>query len=378
MQWLEQADLLKIHGTAISIGLSGKRALLLGGLPIGYVAQLPSEVDPSSQLLSDLQSMNTSPRIVGNVIPIESWLLNAAYHSANYPDLRRLFEAQADEVATKGHHDAEGRDPTADSLGLPLDFEQIDERVIFTNDLLPIDFLAAAQNVASSVARLIVLRFDNGQPKLRLSGDRVQYLGTGWLLGQAHIVTNHHVVNARDPLEADASESDLQLQGQNTLVQFDFDSENADVTEQTVAKLVYSNQQLDYAILKLSEATKRNPLTLWPNEVTLPSDQIIPVNIVQHPGGAPKQIGMRNNLAARITDTDLAYFTDTKGGSSGAPVCNDQWQVIALHKAAARTFGVLEFQGKTTEWVNIGTRIDRIIEDLKLNDHALWESISLG
>lgn len=375
MHWLDQVDLLKVHDTAISVGLHDKRALLLGGLPINYVAQLPDQADPSSQLLSDLQSMNKSTLIAGGVIPLESWLLNAGYHSAIYPDARRCFEIEADKVAKKGHFDSEGSGSTAEPLVSPLDFKLVNEREIFRNDLLPIGFLAAAQKVASSVARLIVPRFDNGQPKFRLSGERVRYLGTGWLLDQSHIMTNHHVMNARDSLEADASESDLQLQGQNTLVQFDFDSEDADMNEQTVTKLVHSNKQLDYAILELTEVTKRSSLTLWQNEVTLPSNQVIPVNIVQHPGGASKQIGMRNNLAARITDLDLAYFTDTKGGSSGSPVCNDQWQVIALHKASTRMFGALEFQGKTTEWVNIGTRIDRIIEDLKSNHGALWSSI---
>ena len=108
--------------------------------------------------------------------------------------------------------------------------------------------------------------------------------------------------------------------------------------------------------------------------MSLPSGDVVPLNIIQHPGGAPKQIGMRNNLAASINENNLAYFTDTEGGSSGAPVCNDKWQVVALHKAATRTFGENEFQGKKTRWVNVGTRIDRIISDLE--DQGLLESVT--
>ncbi|MEM9840577.1 MAG: serine protease, partial [Pseudomonadota bacterium] len=104
-------------------------------------------------------------------------------------------------------------------------------------------------------------------------------------------------------------------------------------------------------------------------------DDALPVNVIQHPGGSPKQLGIRNNLAARLTDKDLAYFTDTEGGSSGSPVCSDDWIVLALHKASTTVFGKLEFQGKKTAWVNVGTRVDLIIEDLEKNHAALWSAI---
>jgi endonuclease G len=60
-----------------------------------------------------------------------------------------------------------------------------------------------------------------------------------------------------------------------------------------------------------------------------------PVNIVQHPDGRPRQIAVRNNLLMRIEDPRfLIYETDTEGGSSGAPVFNDRWELVALHKGA--------------------------------------------
>ena len=101
-------------------------------------------------------------------------------------------------------------------------------------------------------------------------------------------------------------------------------------------------------------------------------DTRLPVNIIQHPGGQFKQIAVRNNLAASLKGNDLAYFTDTEGGSSGSPVCNDRWEVLALHKASTMSMGRFEYQGKETAWVNIGTTMDKIVADIKAKDAALW------
>lgn len=58
------------------------------------------------------------------------------------------------------------------------------------------------------------------------------------------------------------------------------------------------------------------------------------VTVIQHPGGDLKQIALRENRVLRFPNTEdrfLYYETDTTPGSSGAPVFNDQWEVVALH-----------------------------------------------
>ena len=42
---------------------------------------------------------------------------------------------------------------------------------------------------------------------------------------------------------------------------------------------------------------------------------------------------MRNNAVVAIEETNIVYLTDTDEGASGAPVTNDNWQVIAVHRA---------------------------------------------
>lgn len=56
-----------------------------------------------------------------------------------------------------------------------------------------------------------------------------------------------------------------------------------------------------------------------------------PVNIIQHPGGDPQQIVIKNNRVTNIVDEFLHYVADTEPGSSGAPVLNMQWELAALH-----------------------------------------------
>jgi len=99
------------------------------------------------------------------------------------------------------------------------------------------------------------------------------------------------------------------------------------------------------------------------------------VNIIQHPNGEPKQLVLRNNEIVDTPDRFLTYKTDTSPGSSGSPVYNDQWEVVALHhagKPARNAEGeILNQQGAPwKDWMgehqikwesNEGARISRII-----------------
>jgi hypothetical protein len=55
------------------------------------------------------------------------------------------------------------------------------------------------------------------------------------------------------------------------------------------------------------------------------------VTIIQHPDGKRKQLALRDNQVVDVLDNHLHYRTDTSPGSSGSPVFNDQWEVVALH-----------------------------------------------
>jgi V8-like Glu-specific endopeptidase len=71
-------------------------------------------------------------------------------------------------------------------------------------------------------------------------------------------------------------------------------------------------------------------LKLNANADPVPSEHVI---VVQHPNGGYKQIVLTSNYVVAIKGHVLHYTTDTMPGSSGSPVFNDSWQVVAIHHA---------------------------------------------
>ena len=90
------------------------------------------------------------------------------------------------------------------------------------------------------------------------------------------------------------------------------------------------------------------------------------VNIIEHPRGLPKMIAVRNNPLTFRTDRTLLYETDTDQGSSGSPVFNDEWDLVALHHWGQPYLEKKDDQGKEIPInVNEGVRISAIYRDLK-------------
>jgi hypothetical protein len=55
------------------------------------------------------------------------------------------------------------------------------------------------------------------------------------------------------------------------------------------------------------------------------------LNVIHHPAGERKRVSIRFNRFVSQDDLWVRYESDTREGSSGAPVFNDQWEMVALH-----------------------------------------------
>lgn len=211
--------------------------------------------------------------------------------------------------------------------------------------------------------------------------------GTGFLISPSLLMTNQHVI--RDAAAA-----------RQTIVTFDNERDERNRPAQvTVFELdpdrcaVFSDErELDYAVIAIGARALGQgqiaefgfcPISNRPDKHAIGMN----VNIVQHPGGLPKMIALRNNILQYRTPRTLLYETDTDHGSSGAPVFNDAWEIVALHHYGEPFLERVDENGRPIPaTINEGVRISTIYDDLAaklptLNAQAqalLREALSLA
>ena len=95
-----------------------------------------------------------------------------------------------------------------------------------------------------------------------------------------------------------------------------------------------------------------------PLRATIPYAEGQHLNIIQHPSGRKKEVAVQKNQTDEIYADAIRYTTDTEPGSSGSPVFDNSWDLMAiLHAGGERNDGV---------WINNeGMRIDEIVSDVR-------------
>jgi V8-like Glu-specific endopeptidase len=318
---------------------------------------------PTVQLTLDLARLNATERLISGEVPLQTWLTAA---------LRLFRSSTASAVFEQALEDVTRLSSGAPAVAPPTEREQ-KEVIVNEDDMVTYAFVERALSTAKSVGKMLVPRYENGAA-VTDNGAPVLYFGTGWLIARTLLITNHHVVNARRDGEPAAPPNDLALQCSAATVRFDYDSEAAVGTTYTAAKLEAANPSLDYALLRVPDSS-RTALRTSGTRLDRAEGAAVPVNIIQHPGGNAKKYAIRNNLVSSSLEQDLRYFTDTNSGSSGSPVFDDDWLVVALHRGATRASGV-KFQGRKIPWLNVGTHLSVILSDLATRTPALAAEIA--
>lgn len=232
------------------------------------------------------------------------------------------------------------------------DLAAVQEKIIGENTLRHVYLLQLALQAAAAVVHLRVTH-DGGRSSL----------GTGFLVAPDLLMTNHHVVATTSAAA-------------NTVYTFNYQLDaNGQESAVTTARgqidgLFYTNPELDFTILQLAEVTNAialpavGPLTL--REIQLRRDDR--VAIIQHPGGHLKQISMQNNFVAYADRRIVQYTTSTLPGSSGSPVFNDDFHVVAIHHSG----GLLHEPGSQQRYLrNAGSSMIAVLDDLRRHAPAI-------
>lgn len=222
--------------------------------------------------------------------------------------------------------------------------------------LLPVSFLALGVVRSRAVAKV----------EIKIGSSKIN-IGTGFLckvegIDDLFFVTNFHVINDKAKIK-------------NTRIIFNYELDiNGNTTESKSFSIneagpwyTSSEKEYDVCVCKLqaSEEDLKEYGYLNLKEIDVSKNDF--VNIVQHPGGQMKQISLYHNIVTNKDDRVVQYLTDTLKGSSGSPVFNSDWNVVALHHSGSG--------GKSNEPVlppgvksrNEGIYINKIIQFISAN-----------
>ncbi len=279
--------------------------------------------------------------------------------------LNRLSTAASKEMAFKSTLNR----PASINQSSPTSFliENIGfERVIGKSDFLGMDFLELALAISRFVCRI----------HIRSSPGRTLGYGTGFMVSPRLMITNNHVLSNQAEVVNSEVEFDYQYDRFGRLLPV----VNYGLEPHT---FFMTDRNLDFTLVAVKEHSF-NDIELkrygW-NRLIADQGKAIhtdTLNIIQHPQGEAKQIVLRSNRLVDLLDDFAHYETDTKPGSSGSPVYNDQWEVVALHHSGVPKMEHGNFIAKdgTTwregmdpnelEWVaNEGVRVSSIVNYIK-------------
>lgn len=238
----------------------------------------------------------------------------------------------------------------AGALAGDPDDTETGQRIIDANNLLGVNFLHEGAGKSKSVGR-IVLPVDGGNR-----------LGTGFLVSGRVLMTNNHVLATAAEVGGALVEFDFHLEPEGS-------SPRVQRFRTRPGDFFMTDEALDYTLVAVEPTNDAGDVLTDRGFIPLISSSgkaVVGerVSIIQHPGGERQQVALHDNRVVDIAGDFLHYETDTKGGSSGSPVFNIQWDLAALHHAAV---------GNKNE----GTRISRIVEHLR-SQFESDESTSVG
>ncbi|WP_276484156.1 DNA/RNA non-specific endonuclease [Paraflavitalea pollutisoli] len=261
------------------------------------------------------------------------------------------------------------------------------ERAIGKNDSVYSNFIELIVDAKKKVGRIVVRQ-----------GNKNLGFATGFMVTDTLLLTNWHVFKTQDAVANSEVQFNYELDAHGRgkePITFELDS----------ATFFHTVKELDYCFVAVKPTDISGQVSLQsigyifldPALGKVGNEGEESLNIIHHPDGDYKQLSIRENLFTRIMPTTIWYESDTAQGSSGSPVFNDQWQVVALHHmgiASRNAAGdYLDKDGKVLplidgkidvariHWIaNEGIRTSVILKDIHaaFPEHPLIRQLSIG
>jgi len=251
-----------------------------------------------------------------------------------------------------------------DAAGVPQVTESTEpslEVVIERSNFLPACFLetGARRSGAVCLVKASGTSYDGATGK---------WTGTGFLVSENILLTNHHVLNSPE------------VAG-NAMCIFNFQMDEQGSEQPTKGfrvnpqKLFLTSPvgELDFTFVFVEGAPGKEfgYIPLDRSSFLIVKDEY--ANIIQHAAGLPKSVVLQESTV-KWQDTVVAHYTsDTKPGSSGSCVFNNEWRPVALHHASRKAD-----QGTGFSILNEGIKVAAIAAHLeKLSDAGNTTAIEL-
>jgi hypothetical protein len=223
---------------------------------------------------------------------------------------------------------------------------------------------AALLKILARRQRAVALVTASGTNFQQISGT---WTGTAFLVAENILLTNHHVLNTVQVAQAAEVEFNFEISEENLLMgnaerpkstkAFRLDPARLFVTSPTLGGL-------DYTFVWIESAAHDEFGAIPLERSTFTIEIGTPAFVIHHPDGDPKEASLDDNEIVGITTRVIHYKSDTKGGSSGAPVLDARGRLIALHHASNNSGFTLR-DGSRIQTLNEGVKIAAIAIDLE-------------
>jgi endonuclease G len=177
---------------------------------------------------------------------------------------------------------------------------------------------------------------------------------TGFLVAPDVFLTNHHVFETVEDARSARLQFNYRLLANGELA-------TRDEWECDPDALFHTNPNLDYSLVRVKPKGGKKPGETWGaldlrHGASVSAGQR--VNIIQYPQGRFQEIAFRENQVKDVQDRYIQYLTDTDYGTSGAPVLDDWFNVVALHNQR-----VADPNDPHRWYRNQGFRVEAIVAD---------------